>query len=70
MLERRVFGIGQQHTGGENTQARENFRNAFVDKLNKEVPVVKENLSFCLRVVRFKKVLIHAKTPILGSGTR
>jgi hypothetical protein len=31
------------------------------------VPVVKEKLSFGLRVVSFQKVLIHAKTPILGS---
>jgi hypothetical protein len=64
MLERGLFGIGQQHTGG-NTQARENFRNASVDKLNREVPVVKEKLSFALRVARFQKVLIHAETPIL-----
>jgi hypothetical protein len=31
------------------------------------VPVVKEKLSFGLRAVSFQKVLIHAKTPNLGS---
>ena len=31
------------------------------------MPVVKEKLSFWLRVVSFQKVLIQVKTPILGS---
>ncbi len=69
MLER-GFLESVSNIRGETHRLAKNFRNAFDDKLNRKCRVVKEKLSFGLRVVRFKKVLIHAKTPILGSGSR
>jgi len=60
MLER-GFLDSVSNIRGENTQAREELSQYFRRQIEWEAPVVKEKLSFCLRVVSFQKVLIHTK---------